>query len=94
MGTKQNKFTRGPKRTPRPIPDTNAIVEEAESQEAGELLRKLSMAIALVETVSFAMQTREDEPDLGSIATSLELACCQLVQAYGEIDLALMKATP
>jgi hypothetical protein len=77
MGTKQNKFTRAPKRTPHPIPNTKAVVEEAESQEAGELLGKLSTAIALVETVSFAMQTCEDEPDLGSIATSLELACCK-----------------
>jgi hypothetical protein len=39
------------------------------------------------------MRTHEHEPDFGAIAASLEVACCQLSRAHGEIDLALMRTT-
>ena len=94
MGSRPNNSNRAAKRTPRSIRSTEADTDPVDSQEPGEVLRKLSMAIALVETVYIAMRTREDEPDVGSIAASLEVACSQLVCAYSEIDLALMRATP
>ncbi len=58
-----------------------------------DVLLRLSRAIALVETIAIAMQTHEDDIQLGSIAMSLELACCQLRRAHGAVDLALGRAT-
>ena len=54
-----------------------------------DALLRLSRAIALVETIAIAMQTHEDDIKLGSIAMSLELACCQLWRAHGAVNLAL-----
>src|SRR4051812_11703426 len=71
---------------PRPSSPARA---DADGKEPTEALSQLSTAIALVEMISLAMRTHEDEPHLGSIAESLEVACCQLVRAYSEIDLAL-----
>lgn len=93
MGSRPRNSSRASKRTPRPIKSAKAA-ERAGSREPGEALSRLSTAIALMETVSFAMRTHEDEPDVGSIAASLEVACCHLVRAYSDIDLALMRATP
>jgi hypothetical protein len=59
------------------------------NHEQSDPLERLSRAIALVETISIAMTTREDDPDLGPICTCLELAACQLRRAHGAVDLAL-----
>jgi hypothetical protein len=40
-------------------------------------LFRLSRAIALVETIAVAMQTREADVELGPIAVCLDLATCQ-----------------
>ena len=58
-----------------------------------DALLRLSRAIALVETIAVAMQTHEDDIKLGSIAMSLELACCQLWRAHGAVDLAINRVT-
>ena len=78
----------------RPAHISKPVRGGAARKEPAEALSELSTAIALVETISFAMQTHEDEPDLGSIAASLEVAVYKLGAAYSEIDLALMRAMP
>jgi hypothetical protein len=90
-GRKARSLARKGKRSPTP---PKPAPKGGDSNEPGEALSKLSTAIALVETISFAMQIHEDEPDFGSIAASLEVAVCKLGMAYSEIDLALMRATP
>jgi hypothetical protein len=60
---------------------------------SGDPLLRLSRAISLVETVEAAMRTRDDEPELGAICTSLEFACRQLGQAHEAIDLALQRTS-
>ena len=67
----------------------SASTPPASSPEPSDPLERLSRAIALVETISIAMTTREDDPDLGPICTCLELAACQLRRAHGAVDLAL-----
>jgi hypothetical protein len=42
-----------------------------------------------VETIEVAMRTQEDDPELGSICVSLQLARKQLARAHGAVDLAL-----
>lgn len=42
-----------------------------------------------VETIEVAMRTQEDNPELGSICVSLQLARKQLARAHGAVDLAL-----
>jgi hypothetical protein len=91
MGSRPRNSNRAAKRMPRSVGIAKATADRAGNRGPGEALSKLSTAIALVETVSFAMRTHGDEPDVGSIAASLEVACCQLVRAYSDIDLALMR---
>lgn len=40
------------------------------------------------ETVAIAMQTHEDDCELGPIAEALDVACCELRRMYGAVDLA------
>src|SRR5690348_6014610 len=54
-----------------------------------DVLEGLSRSISLVETIAVAMQTHEDDPDLGPICACLGIACCQLRRAHGAVDLAL-----
>jgi hypothetical protein len=54
-----------------------------------DVLERLSRSISLVETIARAMQTHEDDPELGPIAEALDVACVQLRQAHGAVDLAL-----
>jgi hypothetical protein len=84
---RSNQVRTHPKRALQPTPrDRNASPAEAPESDP---LERLSKAIALVETVATAMQTREDDPDLGPICACLEIACCQLRRAHGAVDLAL-----
>jgi hypothetical protein len=69
-----------------------APADSCDCPDPGPLLR-LSRAIALVETIAVATQTHEDDIKRGSIAMSLELACCQLWRAHGAVNLALDGAT-
>ena len=75
---------------PRPAPADACDCPDGDS----DALLRLSRAIALVETIAVAMQTNEEDIQLGSIAMSLELACCQLRRAHSAVDLALGRATP
>lgn len=83
------------RRTPntRPTPPS-ASTKAGESLDRcdgpfGDVLERLSRSISLVETIAVAMQTHEDDPVLGSIAETLDLACCQLRGVHGAVDLAL-----
>jgi len=62
--------------------------------DKGAVLERLSRSISLVETIASAMQVHEDDPELGSIAEALDVACEQLRQAHGAVDLALRKVAP
>ena len=75
---------------PRPAPADACDCPDGDP----DALLRLSRAIALVETIAVAMQTHEDDIKQGSIAMSLELACCQLWRAHGAVDLALNGVTP
>lgn len=55
----------------------------------GDVLEFLSRAISLVETIAVAMQTHEDDAELGPLTEALDVACVQLRQAHGAVDLAL-----
>jgi hypothetical protein len=65
------------------------IAERRDVSAEGDVLERLSRSISLVETIAVAMQTHEDDPDLGSIAEALDVACCQLRGVHGAVDLAL-----
>ena len=75
---------------PQPVPADACDCPDGDP----DTLLRLSRAIALVETIAVAMQTHEDDIELGSIAMSLELACCQLWRAHGAVDLAINRVTP
>ena len=74
---------------PRPAPADACDCPDGDP----DALLRLSRAIALVETIAVAMQTREDDIKLGPIAMCLELACCQLWRAHGAVDLAINRVT-
>jgi hypothetical protein len=65
------------------------IAERRDVSAEGDVLERLSRSISLVETIAVAMQAHEDDPELGPIAEALDVACVQLRQAHGAVDLAL-----
>jgi len=66
-----------------------ASADPCDRSDDDDPLLRLSRAIALVETIAVAMQTREDDRELGPIAPCLDLACYKLRRAHGAVDLAL-----
>lgn len=79
-----------------PKPDRKIVMSatpsaelRARPDEDSDVLEGLSRAISLVETAAVAMQTHEDDRELGPIAEALDVACGKLRRMYGAIDLAL-----
>src|SRR5690348_11786939 len=68
---------------------TAAAEPRTRPDEDCDVLEELSRAISLVETVAVAMQTHEDDRELGAIAEALDVACGELRRMYGAVDLAL-----
>jgi hypothetical protein len=60
--------------------------EEARRAESGELLEHLSAQLALVETVSIALQKFEEQPEIGAICASLEHAVSMLASAHEHVE--------
>jgi len=83
-----------PKRSGRKATKLRAApADPGDCPESGDVLEHLSRSIAIVETISVAMRTREDDIELGPIAACLDFACCQLRRAHGAVDLALNGGT-
>ena len=83
-----------PERPGRKAPKPRAMpYDSRDYSEDGDVLNHLSRSIALVETIAVAMQTHEDDIELGSIAISLDLACRELRRDHGAVDLALNRVT-
>jgi hypothetical protein len=84
-----------PRTDPKP-PDRKIVRSPTASDEPrtrpdedGDVLEGLSRAISLVETIAVAMQTHEDDRELGPIAEALDVSCDELRRMYGAVDLAL-----
>ena len=88
-----------PRTHPQPPGQKAAIPRRTSAEtvsipEKGDVLERLSRSISLVETIARAMQTHEDDPELGPIAEALDVACVQLRQVHGAVDLALREVAP
>jgi len=76
-----------PKRPHRPDrPEGSLAPATSRLTGADELLESLSSRLALVETVSLALQTLEDRPEVGSISAALELAVAMLARVHEDVD--------
>jgi hypothetical protein len=73
---------------------TASVERRIRPAEDGDVLEGLSRAISLVETVAVAMQTHEDNCEVGPLAEALDVACCELRRMYGAVDIALRQAKP
>jgi hypothetical protein len=67
----------------------SASTERDDCAEDGDVLERISRALALVEAMAVAVQTHEDDRELGSIVVCLDLARCKVQRAHGAVDLAL-----
>ena len=54
--------------------------------DAGLLALRLSSALALVETVGFALKEFEEQPGLGSICMALDLAISAIGNAHADVE--------
>jgi hypothetical protein len=54
--------------------------------DAGLLAMRLSSALALVETVGFALKEFEEQPGLGSICMALDQAISAVGSAHAEVE--------
>ncbi|HVY83156.1 MAG TPA: hypothetical protein VG994_19375 [Steroidobacteraceae bacterium] len=73
----------------RPEPST----PDADEDERGALLERLSRAIAQAGVCSMALQSLEHKPLIGSIAVSLEVAVQALNETHSDVDLQLQQVT-